>query len=226
MRTPGADGSSGANKIRQPRGGAPLFERPTRIGFFRSLLGEGRTRDAYGPGGPLPGWWNADTASLNLAAPCGRTGSSPVPGTPPDAANPRSVRVRSPTVRHPKCRGPAPKWDRERGSRRSGGGSSFASQRTGIRAQVARPAGGGSGPWVLRGRESVLPGAHGSPPDGTGPARTMDGADPLIAPPDGRRPLVARSSLRRTAPSLSRCGHLRGRIVPEYQGAAFAYPLP
>ncbi len=48
----------------------PLFGGRVRIG----------SEPPHGADG-LPGWWNADTASLNLAAPRGRTGSSPVPGT-------------------------------------------------------------------------------------------------------------------------------------------------
>lgn len=58
------------NKIRQHRATDPLIGGSPRIGSCANA--EPRAR---------PGWWNADTASLNLAAPRGRTGSSPVPGT-------------------------------------------------------------------------------------------------------------------------------------------------
>ncbi len=56
----------------------------------------------------LPGWWNADTASLNLAALHGRTGSSPVPGT---SAPPRPARhlLHHPAPRVPSLLGVPPR---------------------------------------------------------------------------------------------------------------------
>lgn len=65
-----ADAPSDVNKIRQHRVGARLFEWCARIGSCANAASRA-----------LPGWWNADTASLNLAAPRGRAGSSPAPGT-------------------------------------------------------------------------------------------------------------------------------------------------
>lgn len=67
---PGADAPSDVNKIRQHRADLPLYG-------GRLPIGSNPCCGALG----LPGWWNADTASLNLAAPRGRAGSSPAPGT-------------------------------------------------------------------------------------------------------------------------------------------------
>ncbi len=58
---PVSDAPSDLNKIRQHRAGSRLFGLPVRIGS-----GPWSRRH-----GPRPGWWNADTASLNLAAPRG-----------------------------------------------------------------------------------------------------------------------------------------------------------
>jgi hypothetical protein len=66
-----------------------------------------------------PGWWNADTASLNLAAPRGRAGSSPAPGTLcRSASRPRTAHphhARSPVLRVRGSPGAGRRRDRGRG---------------------------------------------------------------------------------------------------------------
>ncbi len=68
------DSPSSVNKIRQHRVDLRLLG-----GVFR--LGSPSALKAFAESYALPGWWNADTASLNLAGLRGRAGSSPAPGT-------------------------------------------------------------------------------------------------------------------------------------------------